>query len=845
VLFNCHSGCSGEEIVAALGLSMSDLFPAKASRLNQLPKKDEKVYDTPDAAVEWLVAKHGKPAAVHAYQTMDGAEVFRVYRFEFKDPKTGVWTKTFRPVHQTEEGWVCRKPKGQVPLYRLPEVNKAERVFVCEGEKAADRLRQLGLTATTSAFGAGAAGKTDWSPLSGKDVIIMPDHDEPGEKYLKEVLKRLTARRPRPSIKILRLAEHWQTGGDPPRGADAVEFVEQGMPSEWSDQDRLECIEHCVNATKFEEDERPRLTRASESDDEGEIDQEDDSEVTASKDADRDKKKSQVEQVLEIAGAAQLFRTPDGKPYASIKVKSRTEHLRLKSKHIEHWLNREYRLQHGKPPSNESLQSAIRALESEAMIEGPIKSVFVRVAEHDGRCYIDLVNDAGQVIQIDQSGWRVIDDAPVAFRRSYAMKPLPEPKPEGSLDRLRPLVNLGSDDDWLLFLSTLTFYLRPFGPYPIMILTGEQGCAKSTTARIARQLVDPNAVALKGDFKDERSLIISTSNAWLLVIDNVSRVPSWLSDALCRIATGGGFSTRQLFADDAEALFDVQWPVILNGITEFVERPDLADRSVFFHLPVIPEENRREESELVKEIAEALPEVFASLLDLYVAALKLLPHIRLHRKPRMADFAVWGEAVSQALGKQPGDFMRAYSANRKHATLQIVDEAPVAIYVRAFMENRSEWEGSASELLEELTALLGEKRRELRDWPTSGRKLSGALRRLAPPLRSNGIDLDFGQRTGAGRNKRLIRIRCTVISEHDQPPEQPAQPAAGSEVSAPGDPEKPVCERSAPGEASTASIAAQSGSLLSFLASQPMGGADGADDALPTSCSPDVITEVF
>jgi hypothetical protein len=104
------------------------------------------------------------------------------------------------------------------PLYCLPEVAAADRVFVTEGEKAADAIRTLGLTATTAAGGSSAAAKTDWSPMAGKEVGILPDADAAGEKYVADVVKMLSAISPRPSVKIVRLP------GLPEKG-DAADFT--------------------------------------------------------------------------------------------------------------------------------------------------------------------------------------------------------------------------------------------------------------------------------------------------------------------------------------------------------------------------------------------------------------------------------------------------------------------------------------------------------------------------------------------------------------------------------------------------------------------------------------------
>ena len=430
-----------------------------------------------------------------------------------------------------------------------------------------------------------------------------------------------------------------------------------------------------------------------------------------------------------------------------------------------------------KVPSKEALQSALGVLEAGALFDGPSRPVHVRVAGSGDRLYLDLVDEQWRAVEISSEGWRIVERAPVLFRRTPGMLELPKPRHGGSLDRLRSLINIGSEEDWLLFVPVMTAYYRPPGPYPIMVLMGEQGSAKSTAARFVRALLDPHEVPLRSVPKDKHDLMIAATNNWVLVLDNLSGLPHWLSDSLCRLATGGGISTRKLYSDNEETFFNATRPCVLNGITEFVERGDLVDRSVFLTLPEIPEEKRREESLVRKEFADALPELQGALLDLVAEAMKILPQVQLDKYPRMADFARWGEAVCRAIGKPAGAFMKAYTANRKDASNSIIEDSPLAIHVVKLMATREPWEGAAGELLSKLNDLADEKTCYSKLWPKTPRKLSGDLRRLAPGIRTAGLSLNFGDRTGAGRQKRLIRIERLSAKQTEQG-EQPSAPSA-------------------------------------------------------------------
>ncbi|MBX3552903.1 MAG: hypothetical protein KF697_10620 [Pseudolabrys sp.] len=197
----------------------------------------------------------------------------------------------------------------------------------------------------------------------------------------------------------------------------------------------------------------------------------------------------------------------------------------------------------------------------------------------------------------------------------------------------------GSDADFVLVVAWTLACLRNRGPYPVIVLSGEQGSAKSTSA-ILRALLDPNTAPLRALPREDRDLFIAASNGHVLAFDNVSGLPAWISDTLCRLATGGGFAVRQLYSDQDEVLFDAARPVILNGIEDIVTRPDLADRAVFLTLEPIPEQRRRPEQELWAAFDTERPRILGALLDAVAKGLAMLPQTRLDKLPRMADYAV-------------------------------------------------------------------------------------------------------------------------------------------------------------------------------------------------------------
>ena len=154
----------------------------------------------------------------------------------------------------------------------------------------------------------------------------------------------------------------------------------------------------------------------------------------------------------------------------------------------------------------------------------------------------------------------MVENPPVRFRRPAGMQPLPVPVQGGSVEVLRSFLNVQSDTDFVLVVAWALAVLRNRGPYPVIVLSGEQGSAKSTFSAILRSLLDPNTAPLRALPREDRDLFIAASNGHVLAFDNVSGLPSWISDTLCRLATGGGFAVRQLYTDQDEVLFDAARP---------------------------------------------------------------------------------------------------------------------------------------------------------------------------------------------------------------------------------------------------------------------------------------------
>jgi hypothetical protein len=474
--------------------------------------------------------------------------------------------------------------------------------------------------------------------------------------------------------------------------------------------------------------------------------------------SDAREQESQADRIIRLAGAVAWFHDASGRSYGAVPIEGRVEVHPVGSIGMKRWLRHVYFEQCGRTPSADAMREALEHFDSFAIYRGREEETYVRVAARDGAIFVDLGDPRRQAVRVDASGWRLIKDPPVRFRRPESLRPLPEPaRDRGGLEALRALVNL-DDDDYLLAVAWLAATMRTDGTYPVAVLIGEQGTAKTSMGRLLKGLVDPSGAPLRSEPREERDLVIAANNCHIVALDNITAVPGWLSDALARLSCGGGLSKRKNYTDDEEAIFEVKRPILLTGITDFVTRPDLLDRAVFLRLRMIPEAKRLTEKDYREKVEEARPRILGGLFDAIAGALGRLPAVEEDTRslPRMADFALFAEALSRAIGREPGAFLKVYQANRHDANETLLDGNLLADVVRE-LARQGEWKGTAAQLLERLNAIAGERAKS-KYWPKDATRLSGSLRRLAVSLRTVGVDVRSTRNTRDKSRTRLLSI---------------------------------------------------------------------------------------
>jgi hypothetical protein len=443
-----------------------------------------------------------------------------------------------------------------------------------------------------------------------------------------------------------------------------------------------------------------------------------------------------------------LFRDENNEPYAFYAINGHTETLELRSSTFRGWLNAEFHQLRKKSIGRATMDSALETLAGYAM-KLPKKEVFLRIGRQGENIYLDLADQDWNVVEITPSGWRVIQNSPIPFKRPKSMQTLPVPARGGNIEDLHGFLNLGSEEDWTL---TLAWILAAYseGPYPVLVLGGEQGTGKSTQSRVLRSLIDPHGAEIRTKPKDEETLRVAAKNSWILAYDNLSGLQDWLSDDLCRLSTGGGWSARTLYTNNEESIVDAKRPIILNSISDIVTRGDLMDRALLINLPVLQSWQRKSEDDFWREFHELRPAFLGSILDILSMILSNLPLVKLDRSPRMADFAKWITAAEPALQWPKDKFLNAYLQNQEDASMIALEDSCIANEVISLVKNQ-DWNGTARDLLAELLSRnIGVNSTSYNNLSKmQPRQVANELRRLAPNLKKHGITVDFRKRNGA------------------------------------------------------------------------------------------------
>lgn len=486
-----------------------------------------------------------------------------------------------------------------------------------------------------------------------------------------------------------------------------------------------------------------------------------------------DEGETQRDKIVALAIARYTFgRTDRDEPFAVPRAGPNVARmLRGGANSLRSELARECYKANGRAPSSSALADAMFVLEGEALAAEP-QNLPIRVARHAVGIVYDLGDEAGRAVEITPSGWTVLPRSPVLFRRTALTGAMPEPLKGGALQTLEKFFNV-PDPVRPLLVAWLVSTFIPDIEHPIVLLGGPQDAGKSTSGRSLGGLTDPSPAPLRSAPRNIEEWSLSMASSWVTVIDNVSGIPEWLSDAMCRAVTGDGMVRRALYTSDGLTLLVFQRPLILTSIDAGALRGDLGRRLILIDLESVTRSQKRPPRELRVAYEAARPALFGALLDVLAGVLRVLPTVQLDHHEGLADFEELVVAVDKVRGTHA---LTAYRAQWGRIAADVVNADAVADAIRTFSAATGDWTGTAGDLLHEITPESPPK-----DWPKNPTAFAGILRRTSPALAAVGVEVVLPKPTDRTRRYGLRHTALTA-----QPPETGAGGTAKADDGAGG-----------------------------------------------------------
>lgn len=482
------------------------------------------------------------------------------------------------------------------------------------------------------------------------------------------------------------------------------------------------------------------------------------------------KRKSHADTLVKLCleKEPELFHDQTKTCYARVRRDGIYTTLPIRSKPFKVWLAHLLWLAVEKAVGSEALQGALNILEAKAMFEGKLYTLYNRVAPAEDGIWIDMNDDRWRAIKVTAEGWHIVENPPILFKHHSHQKPLPIPASNGDSKLFLKFVNVKDEDTQLLLLCTVISYLLPMIPHVILTLYGIQGSGKTCLFKMIRAIIDPSIIDVLTLPRDERERVQQLDHHWCAFYDNVTRLPTWMSDTLCRAATGGGFSKRELYTNDSDIIYSFKRCVGLNGINIAAQRGDLLDRSLLVGLQAIPKNERRTEKELWLEFEKHKAQILGGFLDTLVEAIRVFPSINPKGGLfRMADFTRWGCAITKALGYKETRFIEAYNVKVRTQIEEAAYASPLAAVLIDYMRGLEEWKGTPSEFYSTMVAHAKELGISTRQkiFPKAPNSLVRQLNELAPSLKSLGLEVVTGKKSGSTRFITVTTVPTVPIRE--------------------------------------------------------------------------------
>jgi hypothetical protein len=445
-----------------------------------------------------------------------------------------------------------------------------------------------------------------------------------------------------------------------------------------------------------------------------------------------------------------------GKFYAAFQVRGAYHTVLIESSQMTDRIRR-YALQKDMILKPREIQEVKETLLALASVHAVHDHVLPRVAPVQGGIEIDLMDERFQTVQITASATLVRNTATSFFARPTEARALPVPVLDKTADigLLRSYINVKGVAFHLL-VAYITFTIASpkidRSKYVFLVLRGAQGTGKTFASKVIKNLIDPSSIDAQTLPNAARDLGIMLQACHLALVDNVRDLSPQMSDLLCMASTGGVTVQRKLFTDEGLKALKLHGAILFNGIHPFMGQSDFSDRTVCIELAPIGSEVRRSDSELLRALEADHPRILGALYKLIQQVFQVFPDVCADAPTRMVEFCRWLAAMEQVMQLEARSLQDAYKATLVDSQLESLMDNPLAAVLLQFSEKQEFWDGTPTELYQELSNIASFAHQRSRAWPSSAASMSKRLHGLQGPLLSQGVEILIAR----GKERQIV-----------------------------------------------------------------------------------------
>ncbi|OQA31172.1 MAG: hypothetical protein BWY55_00618 [archaeon ADurb.Bin336] len=385
----------------------------------------------------------------------------------------------------------------------------------------------------------------------------------------------------------------------------------------------------------------------------------------------------------------------------------------------------------------------------------------IRFDDRNGDILIDLKDGESSCVRISDKGYSMDVINTVLFKPNPEALALPYPHPKKTdnslIKELLGKFDFGNEDTTKKTQMLLEVWMHagfvPDLAMPLLSFFGTEGSGKTMCAIWMHEIVDPNEGKTFSLHRAD-DLLYTCNHSRIVVLDNLREIKKSLSDELCRIILGDTKFKRQLYSNNSICKFKLKNALMTTSINNIVVTPDLLDRSILIKCNRL-ENKFISEEELDEYFNDIHPYLFDEILTNLSKALEIKPKIELVKSPRMKSFGIWGEAIAQAIGYPENYFIETYMEKVENQKRESVEENLLGSILIEFMENKEDWIGTISDLLDCIQS-IAKNEDERKQLPKTAGHLSSSMDEIKVVLKCAGINYSPDEKKT--NNRKYIKL---------------------------------------------------------------------------------------